>query len=307
MEISVVIPVYGCVDCLQQLHRRLVEVLSGIVDSYEIVFVDDRSPDDAWAFLRRLVCEDNHVRAIRLSRNFGQHRAITAGIAESSGRWVVVMDCDLQDPPEEIPRLYARAQEGFEIVFAKRLSRRLPLRRRVGNRAYFWLRKTLAGVDLETEYANLSIMSRKAADAFLSLKDVHRNFLLILSWLGFEHASIEFEQPERFAGRSSYTFRGLLRVAFDALFFHTTVLLVWIVYLGFGVAFASLALAVFFVASHFAQHSYPGWTSIIVILLLIGGFIIISLGVAAMYIGKVFEQVKERPLFLVDERLGARD
>ena len=307
MEISVVVPVYGCADCVDHLHARLTAVLAALGHPYEIVFVDDRSPDGAWARLRDLAARDGHVHALRLSRNFGQHVAITAGIAESSGRWIVVMDCDLQDPPEEIPNLYARAQEGHDIVFAKRRSRRLPLLRRFGNRAYFWLRRTLTGVDLATEYANLSIMSRKAADAFLSLKDTHRNFLLMLYWLGFDQGSIEFEQPERYAGRSSYTFRGLLRVATDALFFHTTVLLAWIVYLGFAVALASVALAIFFIVSHFTQHSYPGWTSIIVILLLIGGFIIISTGVAAMYIGKVFEQVKERPLYLVDERTKRAD
>lgn len=305
MEISVVIPVYGCADCLDHLHRRLTAALGELGLEYEIVFVDDRSPDDAWPFLRRLAAADPRVRAVRLSRNFGQHVAITAGLAETSGDWVVVMDCDLQDPPEEIGRLYARAREGYDIVFAKRLSRRLSLVRRLGNRTYFWLRRRLTGVDLETEYANLSIMSRKAADAFLSLKDAHRNYLLILYWLGFEHSSIDFEQPQRHAGKSSYTFRGLLRVAFDALFFHTTVLLAWIVYLGFAIALASVGLAAFFVVSHFTQHSYPGWTSIIVILLLIGGFIIMSTGVAAMYVGKVFEQVKQRPLYIVDERVGA--
>jgi polyisoprenyl-phosphate glycosyltransferase len=307
MEISVVVPVYGCADCVDHLHARLTAVLRELGRPYEIVFVDDRSPDGAWTRLRDLAAGDDHVRALRLSRNFGQHVAITAGIAESSGQWIVVMDCDLQDPPEEIPNLYARAQEGFDIVFAKRRSRRLPLLRRLGNRVYFWLRRTLTGVDLATEYANLSIMSRKAADAFLSLKDAHRNFLLMLYWLGFDQGSIEFEQPDRYAGRSSYTFRGLLRVATDALFFHTTVLLAGIVYLGFTVALASVALAIFFIVSHFTQHSYPGWTSIIVILLLIGGFIIISTGVAAMYIGKVFEQVKDRPLYLVDERAGRAD
>jgi polyisoprenyl-phosphate glycosyltransferase len=305
VEISVVIPVYGCAECLDHLHGRLAAVLERLAVSYEIVFVDDRSPDDSWRFLQRLAAIDPAVRVIRLSRNFGQHAAITAGVSEARGDWIVVMDCDLQDPPEEIANLYAKTREGYQIVFAKLRSRRQPLPRRIANRAYFRLRRTLTGVALETEHANLSIMSRKAATAFLQLTDVHRNFLLILYWLGFEHATIEFDHADRYAGRSSYTFGGLLRVAFDGLFFHTTVLLAWIVYFGFAVSLASVGLAIFFVASHFARHSYPGWTSIIVILLLIGGFIIMSTGVAAMYVGKVFEQVKARPLFVVDERLGA--
>lgn len=305
MEISVVVPVYGCNECLARLHERLTSVLQSLAVSYELVFVDDRSPDGSWPSLKTLAASDEHVRVVRLSRNFGQHAAITAGVSETSGSWIVVMDCDLQDPPEEISHLYETARHGYDIVFAKRFVRRQPLARRAANRAYFWLRKTLTGVDLETEHANLSIMSRKAADAFLQLNDVHRNFLLILYWLGFEHTSIEFEHAERYAGKSSYTLRGLLRVAFDGLFFHTTALLAWIVYFGFVISVASVGLAAFFIYSHFQRHSYPGWTSVIVILLLIGGFIIMSTGVAAMYVGKVFEQVKSRPLFVVDERIGA--
>jgi polyisoprenyl-phosphate glycosyltransferase len=274
---------------------------------YEIIFVDDRSPDDAWRVLGLLSASDPSVRVIRLSRNFGQHAAITAGVAESRGRWVVVMDCDLQDPPEEVPRLYATAHQGYDIVFAKRRVRRQPLLRRAANRIYFFLRKTLSRVDLETEHANLSIMSRKAADSFLRLRDTHRNFLLILYWLGYEHTSIEFEHADRYAGDSSYSLRGLLKVASDGLFFHTTVLLRWIVFAGFSISVGAAGLAVFFLISHFTHHSYPGWTSVVILLLLLGGFIIMSTGVAALYVGKVFEQVKERPLYIIDERLGDSD
>jgi dolichol-phosphate mannosyltransferase len=305
VEISVVVPVYKCAECIRHLHDRLTVALQSLGESYEIVFVDDRSPDDAWAVLRDLATADPAVRVVRLSRNFGQHAAITAGIAESNGNWVVVMDCDLQDPPEVVPRLYAATREGYDIVFARRRIRRQPLSRRAANRAYFFLRKTLSRVDLETEHANLSIMSRKAADSFLRLRDTHRNFLLILYWLGYEHTSIEFDHADRYAGKSSYTLRGLVRVASDGLFFHTTVLLRWIVFAGFAISISACGLAVFFVTSHFTHHSYPGWTSVVVLLLLLGGFIIMSTGVAALYIGKVFEQVKERPLYIVDERIGA--
>jgi dolichol-phosphate mannosyltransferase len=241
---------------------------------------------------------------MRLSRNFGQHAALTAGVAHATGRWVAVLDCDLQDPPEDVARLYAKAQEGYDIVFAKRRARSQSLPRRAANRVYFWLRRKLSGVDLETEHSNLSIMSRKAADAFLSLKDKHRNFLLILYWLGFEHTSIEFTHAERYAGKSSYNLRGLLKVATDGVFFHSTVLLRWFVYAGFFAAGLSGLLALYFVYSYYTQNAYPGWTSIIVLLLMIGGFILISTGVTGLYIGKVFEQVKDRPLFIVDEAHG---
>lgn len=301
VEISVVVPVYDCDECLRVLHERLTRTLEQLVESWEIVLVDDRSRDDSWSSVVQLANEDSHVKAVRLSRNFGQHAAITAGVSQATGCWTVVMDCDLQDPPEAIPDLYAKALEGHDIVFAKRRVRRQSFARRVANRAYFRLRKALAGVDLETEHSNLSMMSSKARRAFLAVPDAHRNFLLILYWLGFDRASIEFEHAKRFAGRSSYTFGSLMRVATDGLFFQTTALLRWIVYLGFAMAASSLALAGFFVYVYLTRVAYPGWTSLSVLLLLIGGFVLISVGLTGLYLGKVFEQVKGRPLFLVDE------
>ena len=303
VEISVVVPVYNCSDCLDALHERLTKALEPLVDTWEIVLVDDRSKDESWDKVLELAASDDHVHAIRLSRNFGQHAAITAGLTESSGRWTVVMDCDLQDPPEAIPELYAKALEGHDIVFARRKARRQSLPRRAANRIYFALRRSLAGVNLETEHSNLSIISAKARAAFLSVPDAHRNFLLILYWLGFERMSIEFEHAERYAGESSYTFGSLLRVAVDGLFFQTTALLRWIVYLGFGMAVSSLLLAAYFVYQYYSTATYPGWTSLAVLLLLIGGFIIIAVGLTGLYLGKVFEQVKGRPLFIVDERV----
>lgn len=306
VEISVVVPVYDCQECLRALHERLTRTLEQLVDSWEIVLVDDRSRDDSWNSVLQLGREDPHVKAVRLSRNFGQHAAITAGVSQASGNWTVVMDCDLQDPPEAIPDLYSKALDGKDIVFAKRRVRRQSLARRFANRAYFRLRRALAGVDLETEHSNLSIMSSKARSAFLAVPDAHRNYLLILYWLGFERTSIEFEHAERFAGRSSYTFGSLMRVATDGLFFQTTALLRWIVYVGFAMAVSSLALAALFVYVYLTRVAYPGWTSLSVLLLLIGGFVLISVGLTGLYLGKVFEQVKGRPLFLVDQVVVSR-
>jgi polyisoprenyl-phosphate glycosyltransferase len=303
IEISVVVPVYQCRDCLTALHDRLTRTLEQLVDSWEIVLVDDRSVDGSWERVVELAAADPRVKAIRLSRNFGQHAAITAGVSESTGRWTVVMDCDLQDPPEAIPDLYARALEGHDIVLARRRTRRQTLARRAANRVYFMLRHTLAGVDLETEHSNLSMMSAKARAAFLSVPDVHRNFLLILYWLGFDRTTIEFDHADRFAGKTSYGFTSLLAVALDGLFFQTTTLLRWIVYFGFGMAASSAVLAVYFVYQYFSVATRPGWTSLAVLLLLIGGFVIISVGLTGLYLGKVFDQVKGRPLFVVDERV----
>jgi dolichol-phosphate mannosyltransferase len=307
VELSVIIPVYGCRPCLTALNERLFAALSDIGASYEIVYVDDRSPDGAWETLVELASSDPHVRAIRLSRNFGQHAAITAGLAHSSGRWSVVMDCDLQDPPESIGRLYAKAQEGYDIVLARRLERRHSAFRRLAARAYVAALNVFTGTKLGGEYGALSIISRKVVDAFLELKDADRHYLSILNWLGFETASIDVEHGERYAGRSSYTFPKLMQHAFNGLVFQTTKLLRWIVYAGFLVALLGLLLAAFFMYSWAVKDPYPGWTSLAVLLLVLGGFILLSLGVTGLYVGKIFGQVKERPLYVVDEeRSGGR-
>ena len=304
IELSVVIPVYGCTPCLTALTERLRQTIATLCVTYEIVFVDDRSPDGAWDVLTELVGTHREVRAIRLSRNFGQHAAITAGLARARGRWAIVMDCDLQDQPESIPQLVTKAREGYDIVFARRKSRQHSVVRRVGARAYFWALGVFFGSPMDGEYGTFSIISRKVIDAFLELRDADRHYLFILRWLGFESSSIDVEHAARQIGGSSYTFTKLVQHAFDGLVFQTTRLLRWIVYLGFFVALAGLVLAVFFFFSWIVRDPYPGWTSLAVLLLLLGGFIILSLGVTGLYVGKIFGQVKGRPLYVVDDELN---
>lgn len=302
MEISVVIPVYGCADCLVELHSRLTSVITELGVPYELIFVDDRAPDGSWARLEALAHDDPHVRAFRLSRNFGQHAAITAGLGQATGRWTVVMDCDLEDPPAEITRLYETARSGVDIVYARRVGRPHSFARRAASSAYFRLLNALLKTNIDPRFSNLTIISSTVRESFLSVRDKDRHYLMILQWLGYDAAVIDFKQDPRFAGRSSYTFPALIRFALDGLFFQTTLLLRWIVYVGFAVATSGVGLAVFFVVRHYTGVSYPGWTSLAVLLLLIGGFIIVSTGVTGLYVGKIFVQVKDRPLYVIDER-----
>lgn len=304
-ELSVVVPVYGCAGCLQALHQRLCASLGDQFD-WELVFVDDRSPDDAWDHLEELVRLDGRVRAVRLSRNFGQHAAITAGLAETRGRWVVVMDCDLQDPPEEIPRLLAKAREGYDVVLTQRDQRRQSWHRRVGARAYFRARNALLGQTMDSEYSTLSVISRDVVEAFLSLGDRDRQYMLILHWLGFRRTVVPLSHADRHEGQSAYTLGKLLQVALDGMFFQTTRLLRWIVYVGFAVALAGVVLAAVFIALYFTSSALPGFTSLAVLILLVGGFIIVSTGISGLYVGKIFEQVKGRPLYVVDRRIPLR-
>jgi polyisoprenyl-phosphate glycosyltransferase len=304
--LSVVIPVYGCASCLRPLHERLHAALDGAFDSWEAIFVDDSSTDGAWSTLEELAREDEAVRALHLSRNFGQHAAITAGLAESVGEWVAVMDCDLEDPPEELPRMLATARDrDAEVVLTRRTRSRQMWYRRAAARLYFRLRNALMGIRVDPEHATLSVISRPVVDAFLSMGDRDRQYILILHWLGFRRAVVELEPGQRHAGRSSYSFGKLIRVALDGMFFQTTALLRWITYLGFMLAAIGLLLAAMLVALYFSHRPPAGYTSLAVLILVVGGFIILSTGISGLYIGKIFEQVKGRPLYVVDRRTDA--
>jgi len=298
--LSVVVPVYGCADCLTALHARLTASVTQITDRYEFVFVDDRSLDDGWSVLQRLAAQDEHVRAFRLSRNFGQDAAITAGLHQAAGDWAVVMDCDLQEAPEDIPRLWAAAREGYDIVRTTRRGWRHSAFRRWTSRAY---RRLTMETDVRPDYSNLSLLSRRVIDAFLRLHDRDREYMIALDWLGFDSTQVEIEHHERHAGESGYTLRRLIRVALDGMFFRSTVLLRLVVLLGFVVALIGIVVAGFEVADYFieAQKRVPGYTSLAVLVLVLAGFIIVSVGVVGLYVGRIFEQVKGRPLFLIDQ------
>lgn len=210
------------------------------------------------------------------------------------------MDCDLQDPPEEIPRLYAKALQGHDIVFGKRKRRHHSWLRTAAARVYFKIVNVFLGTDISGEFGTFSIVSRKVVDAFLSIRDKDRHYLHILFWLGFDHATIDFEHGARLAGKSSYSFGRPFRHAVEGVFFQTMTLLRWIIYFGFLVALSGIALAAFLVYLHAVKSPPEGWTSLAVLVLLVGGFIIISTGVTGLYIGMIFKQVKDRPLYVID-------
>jgi dolichol-phosphate mannosyltransferase len=304
VELSIVVPVYGCGDCLVALHDRLTRSVGEITSRYEFVFVDDRSLDDGWTVLRRLAQTDPHVRAFRLSRNFGQDAAITAGLAQARGEWAVVMDCDLEEAPEDIPRLWAAAGEGYDVVRTTRRGWRHSAFRRWTSRAY---RKLTLETDVRPDYSNLSLLSRRVVDAFLRLRDRDREYMIALDWLGFDSTTIEIEHHERYAGKSGYTLSRLIKVALDGMFFRSTVLLRVVVLVGFIVATIGMVLAGFEIVDYFAENdkAVPGYTSLAVLLLVLAGFIIVSVGVVGLYVGRIFEQVKNRPLYLIDAEAHA--
>jgi glycosyltransferase involved in cell wall biosynthesis len=305
VDVSIVIPVYGCDSCLRPLHDRLKAQLTNLGVTWELVFVNDASPDESWSVLTELSRETPEVKAFQLSRNFGEEAALLAGLSQSDGQWTVVMDCDLQDLPEDIPRLYAKALEGYEIVFTKRRSRQHSRLRVWGSRLYYRLVSKLLKADVDPRYGNFSMVSRRVVDLVLSVRDRDRQYRMILAWLGLRQTAVDVDNAPRHAGESAYGLRGLVGHAVEGIFFQTETLLRWIVYAGIAIGVGGMLLAVFFMVQYFSgNEDYPGWTSLAVLVLLTAGVVTVSTGVAGLYIGKIFGQVKDRPLYVIEKSVA---
>ncbi|MFL9978029.1 glycosyltransferase family 2 protein [Paraburkholderia graminis] len=306
IEISVVIPSYGCVGCLEELCARLDKVLNGLVSSHEIVIVDDRSPDNSWPLVQTLSERYPTVRGVRLSRNFGQQLAITAGLQAACGDSVIVMDCDLQDPPERITELLAEYKKGYDMVLARRKVRSHSAFRRFAARAYFALVSRLTGTAIDGSYGTFSILSRKVVNEFLRFSERDRHYLFILKWLGFNSGSIEYAHEERHSGASSYNLIRLLKHAFSGVLFHNAVLLNWIMYTGLLLTCTSFLTGGFLVYRHWISASLPGWTSLAVTILLSTGMMLASVGTVGLYVSRLFEMAKGRPIYIVDTECGCK-
>lgn len=298
-QISVVVPCFGCTGTLVPLHQRLKEVLEALVERYEIVFVDDRGPVDQWPVLSNIAALDTNVKIVRMSRNFGQQIAITAGLAECSGQYAVVMDCDLQDPPEFIPSLWNAAQKGFDIVYA---SRHLgdPASRRAANRLYFWLMQRFAGYKVDPGQGSFSLVSRQVIDAYLRFGEPERHYLFILRWLGFDSVSLTYQRNAREVGESSYTLKTLLSHSLQGFFFQSTAPLLWILWLGLVAATVSVALGIFFIINSIFGSPPEGFTALMTVTLMMGSLLLVCIGGLGLYVSRIFNAVKGRPLYLID-------
>lgn len=301
-ELSIVIPVYKAENCLHELYRRLNDSLKKITNNYEIILVEDSGGDRSWEIIRALAQVDSRVKGFQFSRNFGQHYGITAGLANCHGDWVVVMDCDLQDRPEEIPRLYAKAKEGFDVVLARRGKRTDPFLKRVSSYLFYRGFNYLADLNYDPEVGNFRIISRRVAQAFLSMREQLRFFGGMIDWLGFPTTSINVEHAERFAGETSYDFRKLCRLASETIIAYSDKPLRLSIRFGFTMAALSFATALYYTYQALVYGSpVLGWSSLIVSVYLIGGIIIAVLGITGLYLGKTFDQTKNRPLYVIME------
>jgi dolichol-phosphate mannosyltransferase len=301
--VSVVIPVYRGADCLDELYRRLCAALSTISERFEIVLVEDCGPDDSWRGIVALAACDPRVRGLQFSRNFGQHYGITAGIDAARGDWIVVMDCDLQDRPEEIPRLYAKAAEGYDIVLARRQARQHGWWKRTTSRAFYAVFRYLTDLPYDASVGNFRIISRQVADSFSEFREQLRFFGGIITWLGYRVGSVDVPHDPRFAGETTYNWRKLIDLAIQTIVAYSDKPLRLAIRLGFLLAMMAVVAGgyVFFMA---LTQGYPvtGWASVMVSMYFLSGVTIGIMGVLGLYLGRVFDEVKRRPLYVVRER-----
>lgn len=302
-HISVVIPVYKAEDCLRALYRRLKASLETITPDFEIILVEDCGGDRSWQLVVDLAKQDARVKGIQFSRNFGQHYGITAGLDHCDGDWVVVMDCDLQDRPEEIPRLYAKAQEGYDVVLARRGRRNDPLAKRFTSWLFYKIFSYLADMKYDGETGNFRIISRKVLNSYKEMREQLRFFGGLVAWMGFPTASIDVKHEARFSGQSSYTIRKLWKLANDTIVAYSDKPLRLVIRFGFLISAFAFAYGLYIVyRAFFFGSQILGWSSMIASLYFLGGIIISILGVLGVYLGKAFDETKRRPLYIVNKK-----
>lgn len=303
--LSIVSPVYHGEKMVAELVRRNKESMASITKDFEIILVNDASPDGSWEKIVEQCRLDPRVKGIDLSRNFGQHYAITAGLRHVSGEWVVVMDCDLQDRPEEIPNLYRKAQEGFDIVYARRAQRKDGCLKRLSSTLFHRVFDLLSGMESDTAIANFGIYRRCVIDEFNKMPERARSFTALLHYLGFRTAAIDVEHAARADGKSSYRLSTLLRLTADLIISNTNRPLQVAVGLGFAMSAVSFFMALYNVfAKCLGLIAVPGYTTTVFSLWFVGGLQLFVMGILGLYVGKIFDQVKERPLFVVREKVN---
>jgi glycosyltransferase involved in cell wall biosynthesis len=306
VRISVVVPIFREELTLRELYRRLRDCLSTISQDFEIIVVSDGGRDRSWDIIRELSAADERVKGVKFTRNFGQHLAISAGLDVCDGDWVVVMDGDLQDRPEVIPELYAKAQQGYDVVFVARTERPESAIYRFAARIFYKLLKLLAKTDYDPAHGNFSIISRRVVEQYRTIGETLRFYGGILDWLGFQQTAIQAEHGTRYAGTSGYNLRKRLLLAFHIILAHSDRPLHFSIAFGLVISLWSSGTGAWMVMRYLfvERYSVAGWTSLIVSTFFIGGIVLMVLGIMGVYIGKIFNEVKGRPLYVVEEKIG---
>ena len=303
-DLSIVVPVYGSPSLLAPLVKRIKATALSMNKNVEVILVCDRCPRNSWAVIEELVANNESLVGINLSKNFGQHYAIYCGLQKAKGDWVVVMDCDLQDQPEEIPKLYQKALEGNDIVFACRAVRNDSFFKKIGSKVFYKFLGYMTGTKQDERIANFGIYNRKVIEALLKFKEQLRFFPAQVRWLGFKTAEVDIEHASRSEGKSNYSLKKLFELGFNVTISFSDKPLYLLVKFGFVTAFLSILASIAILVSWLSgEVQVEGWTSIMLSLWFMFGVIMASVGLVGIYISKTFDETKGRPVYLIDEEL----
>lgn len=305
VEISVVSPVYKAESIIDKLIERIEASVSQITSSYEIILVEDSSPDNSWGKIVENCTKNKKVKGIKLSRNYGQQHAIQAGLDASKGTYVITMDCDLQDQPEEIYKLLSKSKEGYEIVVASRKNRQDDAFKKMLSRIFYSTLSYLTETKQDRSVANFVCYHRKAVDAMAKVKDHNRYYPMLQQLVGFNYAKVDIQHAEREDGKSSYSFNKRLRLAMDTILTFSDKPLRLTVKFGVLLSFLSILGAITMVILYFfGDVKADGWASLSLLISFLSGAIISVLGMVGLYVGRTFESVKQRPTYIIQEELN---
>lgn len=300
--ISIVSPVYRAEKILPILVSEINLVMERIGEDYEIILVDDRSPDNSWEVMKVLSSQNSKIKSIRLSRNFGQHSAIFAGLTKTKGNWVVVMDCDMQDQPKEIAKLYKKALEGYDIVLGQRENRKDKFLKKLTSRLFYKVFNYLSGANFDNNVANFGIYHQKTIKSILDMKDYVKFFSLFINWIGFKSVSIPIEHGEREEGKSTYSMGRLFKQAFNVIISFSDKPLRLFINFGLSISVLSFIVGIYYLyLALTGKIAQPGFSSLILSIWFLSGIIISCIGIVGVYLGKTFDQAKGRPTFIIDE------
>ena len=307
--LSVVIPVYNSAGIFPDLYRALLDTLESHVESFEIIAVVDGCADNSADVIADHCQKDARVKLIEFSRNFGNQMAITAGLRASRGEMVVVMDDDLEDPPEVIPRLIEKAREGFEVVYAVRKKREISALRHSIYKTYYRVLNSLTSFDIPEDVGDFCLMHRSVVNVLNSMPENNRYIRGLRAWSGFRQTGIEFDRQARHSGDSGFNLRKYYKFAFDGIFSFSYKPLIFMAYLGVVISISSFLLATVLIILRLTNQlsTVPGWPSLMVIILFIGGIQLLSIGVLGQYIGRIYDEVKKRPPFITKRTVGIDD
>ncbi len=303
MELSVIIPIFNEEDNLLLLHQRLSKTLNSITDDFEIIFVNDGSKDRSLSIIKDLSATNSHIKYIDFSKNFGHQVAVFAGLEHAKGNAIVIIDADLQDPPELIQDLYAKFKEGYEVVFAQR-EKRLgeSWHKLLTAKIYYRLLNKLSEVNIPLDTGDFRILSSKVRDIVVAMPEQNKFLRGQIAWTGFNQTSILYKREERYAGSTSYPYSKMIKFAFDGITSFSNLPLRLATYLGFIVSFITFILILYTLYQKiFKLNVVQGWSSLMISILFIGGVQLICLGIIGEYLGRILDNVKKRPLYIVKE------